>query len=115
VGFAFLPGALVTEFVSTDGRTFEEPPAGWNITSWADKGGYFAGSPQSLSADFIRQGATGVSGHVYEPYLTFTVRPDLLFPAYLGGRTLAESYWAAIPALSWMNVVVGDPLCRLAP
>jgi uncharacterized protein (TIGR03790 family) len=115
VGFQYLPGALVTEYVSTDGRTFEEPPARWNITTWSNKGGFFGGSPQSLSADFIRQGATGVSGHVYEPYLMFTVRPDLLFPAYLGGRTLAESYWAAIPALSWMNVVVGDPLCRLAP
>jgi uncharacterized protein (TIGR03790 family) len=115
VGFQYLPGALVTEFVSTDGRTFEEPPAGWNISSWSNRLGYFAGSPQSLSADFIRQGATGVSGHVYEPYLTFAPRPEVLFPAYLGGRTLAESFYASIPALSWMNVVIGDPLCRLAP
>jgi uncharacterized protein (TIGR03790 family) len=115
VGFEYLPGALVTEYVSTDGRTFEEPPAGWTIGSWSNRLGYFAGSPQSLSADFIRQGATGVSGHVYEPYLTNAPRPDLLFPAYLSGRTLAESYYASIPALSWMNVVIGDPLCRLAP
>lgn len=115
VGFGYLPGALVTEYVSTDGRTFEEPPAGWNLTTWSNQTGFFSGSPQSLSADFIRQGATGVSGHVYEPYLPFAPRPDLLFPAYLGGRTLAESYYASIPALSWMNVVIGDPLCRLAP
>lgn len=113
VGFRYLPGAIVTEFVSTDGRTFVEPPAGWQLGDWKDKGTHFAGSPQSLSADFVRQGATGVSGHVYEPYLAFTPRPEVLFPAYLSGRTLGESYYASIPALSWMNVVVGDPLCRL--
>ncbi|MBI5083523.1 MAG: TIGR03790 family protein [Acidobacteria bacterium] len=116
LGFRYLPGAIVTEYVSTDGRTFEEPPADWNIGAWEQKAGlkFWRGSPQSLSADFIRQGATGVSGHVYEPFLQFTPRPDALFTAYLSGRTLAESFWAAIPAVSWMNIVIGDPLCRLA-
>ena len=32
----------------------------------------------------------------------------------LRGWTLAESFWTAIPAVSWMNIVVGDPLCKLA-
>lgn len=114
VGFEYLPGALVTEYVSTDGRTFAEPPPSWSLGEWKDRLTHFAGSPQSLSADFIRQGASGASGHVYEPYLGFTPRPDYLFPAYLSGRSLAESYWSAIPALSWMNIVVGDPLTRLA-
>ncbi|MBI5281071.1 MAG: TIGR03790 family protein [Candidatus Solibacter usitatus] len=117
LGFRYLPGAIVTEYVSTDGRTFQEPPSDWNIGIWEQKAGvkFWQGSPQSLSADFIRHGATGVSGHVYEPFLQFTPRPDVLFPAYLAGRTLAESFWAAIPAVSWMNIVLGDPLCRLAP
>lgn len=111
----YLPGAIVTQYVSTDGRTFKEPPPGWEITTWENRAGHFAGSPQSLSADFIRQGATGVSGHVYEPYLGFTPRPDILLPAYIvEKRTLAEAFWSSIPAVSWMNVVVGDPLCRLA-
>ena len=44
---------------------------------------------------------------------TMTPRPDLLFPAYFSGRNLAESYYLAIPALSWQNIVVGDPLCSL--
>jgi uncharacterized protein (TIGR03790 family) len=112
-GLRWLPGGIATEYVSTDARTFREPPAGWQITSWSDRAGYFAGSPQSLAGDLLREGATGVSGNVYEPYLPFTTHPDLLFPAYLGGWTLAESYWRSIPLLSWMNVVVGDPLCRL--
>lgn len=70
-------------------------------------------SPQSLTADLIHEGATGASGHVFEPYLTRTPRPDYLFPAYLGGRNLAQSYYLSIPLLSWMNIVVGDPLCSL--
>ena len=115
VGFRYLPGALVTEFVSTNGRSFTEPPPGWNLGTWANRETYFAGSPQSMSGDAIRQGATGVAGHVYEPYLGFCPRPDYLFPAYLGGRTLAESFYASLPALSWMNVIVGDPLTRLLP
>jgi len=113
LGFRWLPGALATEFVSTDGRTFERPPDDWKLTTWKDPAHFFAGSPQSLTADYIREGATGCSGHVYEPYLTATPRPDYLFPAYFQGRNLAESYYLAIPALSWQNIVIGDPLCRI--
>ncbi len=114
-GLRWLPGGIATEYVSSDARTFREPPAGWRTTTFKDRAGFFAGSPQSLSGDLLREGATGVSGHVYEPYLKFAPHPDLLFPAYLDGWTLAESYWRSIPLLSWMNVVVGDPLCRLEP
>jgi uncharacterized protein (TIGR03790 family) len=112
-GLRWLPGGIATQYVSTDARTFHEPPAGWRITNWKNREGFFAESPQSLAGDLLREGATGVSGHVYEPYLAFTPHPDLLFPAYLEGWTLAESYWRSIPQLSWMNVVVGDPLCSL--
>ena len=112
-GLRWLPGGIATEYVSTDARTFHEPPADWQITNWNNRAGFFADSPQSLAGDLLREGATGVSGNVYEPYLAFTPHPDLLFPAYLEGWTLAESYWRSIPMLSWMNVVVGDPLCHL--
>lgn len=115
-GFGWLAGAIATEYVSTDGRTFEQPPADWKPGKWENKGSYFAGSPQSLTADLIHEGVTGASGHVYEPYLGFTPRPHYLFEAYvLRGRNLAESFYAALPALSWMNIVVGDPLCKLQP
>jgi uncharacterized protein (TIGR03790 family) len=112
-GMHWLPGAIAVEFVSTDARTFHEPPREWTIGGWKQRLGFYAGSPQSLSADLLREGATGVSGHVYEPYLQYTPHPDQIFPVYLEGWTLAESYWRGIPLLSWMNVVVGDPLCRL--
>jgi uncharacterized protein (TIGR03790 family) len=113
LGFQWLPGALVTEYVSSDGRTFRRPPPDWTIGTWKDAAGWFIGSPQTLTADYIHEGATGCSGHVYEPYLELTPHPDQLFPAYFHGRNLAESYYLAIPGLSWQNIVVGDPLCKL--
>lgn len=114
--FQWLPGAIMTEYVSTNGRTFVRPPADWELgASWAvtDRLKWFANSPQSLSADYIHEGATGASGHVYEPFLVYTPHPDILLPAYFNGRTLAESYYLSIPGLSWQNIVIGDPLCRL--
>ncbi len=113
VGFEWLPGAVATEYVSTNGRTFLRPPDNWNISTWKDRERWFAGAPQTLTADYLHEGATAATGHVYEPYLGFTPRPDYLLPAYLSGRTLAESYYLSIPALSWQNIVAGDPLCRL--
>ena len=114
-GFQFLPGAIVTQFVSTDGRTLREPPPGWQYGDWRRPETHFEGSPQSLAADWIRFGATAATGHVYEPFLQFSPRPQILLPQYLAGRTLGESFYASIPALSWMNILLGDPLCRLAP
>lgn len=109
--FEFVPGALAAMFVSSDGRTFQEPPVSWNIGTWEDKASYFSGSPQSLAGDLIRDGVTGIAAHVSEPYLEATVRPEVLFPAYLSGFNLIESYYLAIPYLSWQTVVIGDPLC----
>jgi uncharacterized protein (TIGR03790 family) len=113
LGFEWLPGAIATEFVSSDGRTLQRPPDSWNIGTWGDKKTWFAGSPQSMAADFIAEGATGASGHIDEPYLQYTPRPDFLLPAYYDGRNLAESYYLAMPAVSWQNIVLGDPLCSL--
>lgn len=113
LGFAWLPGAIVTEFVSTNGRTFERPPAHWNIGPWSDRAAWWKGGPQTLAADYLEEGATGAAANVTEPYLGTTARPDYLFPAYWAGRNLAESYYLAMPALSWQNIVLGDPLAKL--
>jgi uncharacterized protein (TIGR03790 family) len=110
-GLKFQPGAIGGMFVSTDGRTFREPPQNWALAQWNDKTTWFAGSPQSLAGDLIRDGITGVAGHVAEPMLGHTIRPDILFPAYVAGFSLAEAFYLAMPSLSWMTVVVGDPLC----
>ena len=114
-GLGFVPGAIAGMYVSTDGRTFTEPPAAWTIGKWTDKATFFAGSPQSLAGDLIREGVTGVAAHVEEPFLDATIRPDILFPAYVAGFNLAESFYLAMPYLSWQTVVVGDPLCAPFP
>jgi uncharacterized protein (TIGR03790 family) len=113
LGFQWLPGAIAAEFVSTSARTLKRPPDNWTYTEWSDRLHFWEGSPQGLAADLIHQGATGASGNTYEPYLSYCVRPDYLFPAYMQGRNLAESYYIAMPALSWQGVVLGDPLCKL--
>ncbi|MEQ1573023.1 MAG: TIGR03790 family protein [Vicinamibacterales bacterium] len=106
----FANGALAAAYVSTDGRTLKEPPAAWTLGSWQDRATYFGGSPQSLSGDLIRQGVTGVAGHVAEPYLDATIRPDILFPAYIAGFNLVEAFYLAMPYVSWQTIVIGDPL-----
>jgi uncharacterized protein (TIGR03790 family) len=112
--FQWLPGAIATEYVSTNGRTFKPPPEQWKIGSWGDpQSTWFAGAPQTLTGDYLHEGASGASGQVYEPYLTYCPRPDFVLPAYFQGRNLAESFYMGIPALSWENVVIGDPLMRL--
>jgi uncharacterized protein (TIGR03790 family) len=110
----WLPGAIATEFVSTNARTFRQPPANWELGGlWTDPRALWAGSPQSMTADYIHEGASGASGQIDEPYLTFCPRPDFVLPAYKSGRNLAESFYLGMPALSWMNVVIGDPLMHL--
>ena len=112
--FSFLPGAVGVTFVSTNARTFHAPPPGWQVSSsWAEKEKFFAGSPQSLIADLIHLGITGIVGNVYEPYLASLVRPYFLFPLYLDGMPLGEAYYRALPYLSWQSVVIGDPLTSL--
>lgn len=107
----FAPGAIAASFVSEDARTFAEPPAKWRPTNDANRATWFAGSSQSLVGDLIREGVTGVAGQISEPYLQSSVRPDILFSAYLAGFNLIESFYLAIPHLSWQTVVIGDPLC----
>lgn len=110
-GLGFVPGSIAGMFVSSDGRTFKEPPADWTPSDTTDQAKWFGGSPQSLTGDLIREGVTGVSGHVAEPYLESITRPQILFPAYLSGFNLVESFYLGTPYLSWQDVVIGDPLC----
>jgi uncharacterized protein (TIGR03790 family) len=110
-GLQFVPGAIGALFVSTDGRTFVEPPADW-APGGPPKGNL---GTQSLTGDLIRDGITGVAGHVSEPFLDATIRPQILFPAYLAGFNLVESFYLAMPFLSWETIVVGDPLCTPFP
>lgn len=111
----FVAGAIAATLVSSDARTFEQPPDTWvPSTDWGRQARQFAGTPQSLMADLIREGVTGAGGNITEPLIASMLRPQILFPAYTSGYTLAESFYLALPHLSWQSVIVGDPLCRPA-
>jgi uncharacterized protein (TIGR03790 family) len=109
-GFRWLPGALASWYVSTSARTLVAPPRDWTLGRWDEPSSYYAGSPQSLIGDLIAEGVTGTVGYTYEPYLESTARPDVLFAAYRAGLSAVESFYRALPFLSWQSVVVGDPL-----
>jgi uncharacterized protein (TIGR03790 family) len=113
VGLGFVPGAIAATYLSADARTFQEPPSSWVPASGSsDKNTWWAGSPQSLIGDLLREGATGAAGNVAQPSLAATVRPQILFPAYLAGFSLAESFYLSVPFLGAQTVIIGDPLCR---
>lgn len=91
----FLPGSICETFVSTSGRTFDPTTGG-----------------QSLIADLISNGVTGVKGYVSEPYTFALAEPDILFDHYTSGFNLAESFYAASKIIKWKDIVIGDPLCN---
>ena len=91
--FRFRPGAIACHLHSLSAATLRDPRARW-------------------CAPLLDHGAAATFGNVWEPYLTLTVHFDLLNARLLDGFTLGEAAWAATPGLSWMNVVIGDPLYR---
>ena len=92
---AFTPRSIAVDLVSTNGRSFVSPAAAYD---------------QSLAADLIRLGATGVAASAFEPLLIGLARAPILFRNYFEGATAIESFYRAVPYLSWMNVYLGDPL-----
>ena len=86
-------GSIVETAVSTGARSFD----------------YGTTYGQSLVADILEDGASGIKGYVYEPYLTAVSYPSVLLSSYASGYNLAESYAAANTMTGWMGVVVGDP------
>ena len=111
-GLGFAPGAIAGTFVGGSARTFAEPPAAWVPGRGRLAADLFAGTSDALLGDLVREGVTGASGYVGDPFLDRSVRPDILLPAYLAGFSLAEAFYLSTPTLGWQGVVVGDPLCR---
>ncbi|QQL44936.1 TIGR03790 family protein [Sulfuriroseicoccus oceanibius] len=60
----------------------------------------------------LNAGAAATVGNVYEPYLQLTHYFELLHQRLLDGYTLVEAGYMSLPAVSWMNVTMGDPLYR---
>lgn len=94
--YTFANGAIATTYVSTSARTFTKPVM----------------YGQSLIADLIAEGVTGVMGHVYEPYSTAHAKASILFERWTSKEfNLAESFYMSSRYLSWMEVIIGDPKC----
>lgn len=91
--FRFLPGAIAIHLHSFSARTIRDPNVAW-------------------AAPLLARGATVTMGNVYEPYLGLTVHFDVLQDRLMSGFTLGEAAYMAHLGLSWMNVIIGDPLYR---
>jgi uncharacterized protein (TIGR03790 family) len=91
--FRFPVGAIAVHIHSYSASTLRDENANW-------------------AAPLVSRGATATLGNVYEPYLHLTTHLDIFNDRLLHGFTFAESAYMGTPALSWMNVMVGDPLYR---
>lgn len=49
-------------------------------------------------------------GPVSEPFLEAFPHTEVFFPRLFAGHSVAEAYWASLPNVSWMMVLIGDPL-----
>ncbi len=89
----FVPGALAFHLHSFSAGSLREPLQGW-------------------CAPLLEHGAAATFGNVYEPYLTFTARPDVLVEQLASGACFGDAAYAAQPVVSWMATFIGDPLYR---
>jgi uncharacterized protein (TIGR03790 family) len=92
-GFSFAPGAVALHIHSFSAETLRSAEKGW-------------------CGPLVARGVTATMGNVFEPFLQFTHRPDLLVQALARGETLGDAAYFALPALSWEEVLIGDPLYR---
>jgi uncharacterized protein (TIGR03790 family) len=92
-GFRFPPGAIAVHIHSFSASTLRSDTEGW-------------------CGPLVARGVTATVGNVYEPYLEYLHRPDLLIEALARGEDLADAAYFALPVLSWQSIVIGDPLYR---
>lgn len=81
-----------------------------------------ATTTQAKIIDFITIGGCGAIGHAFEPIADASIDNLFLFYNLLADHngngtadlTFVEAAYTAIPYLSWSEVVIGDPLMRVA-
>ncbi|MEN3369874.1 MAG: hypothetical protein V7609_2017 [Verrucomicrobiota bacterium] len=91
--FRFAPGAIAVHIHSYSASTLK-----YDNERWA--------------GPLLSKGATATIGNVYEPYLQLTSHLNIFSDRLLHGFTFAESAYMSVQTLSWMSVMVGDPLYR---
>ncbi len=92
-GFRFPPGAIAFHIHSFSAHTLRSATEGW-------------------CGPLLSRGVTATFGNVFEPYLEYLHRPDLLMEALARGDDLVDAAYYSVPVLSWQSIVVGDPLYR---
>jgi uncharacterized protein (TIGR03790 family) len=92
-GFRFPDGAIALHIHSYSAATLRSSTSGW-------------------TGPLIARGVTATFGNVFEPYLQLTERPDLLVEKLAAGANLVDATYYGLVALSWQEVLIGDPLYR---
>lgn len=94
-GFRFAPGAVAFHLHSFSAVSVKDP------ARWVGA--------------LLQRGAVATAGNVAEPYLSGCINYSILYQRLLAGDTLAEASLSATPFVSWMGIVLGDPLYRPFP
>ena len=92
-GFRFPPGAIAVHIHSYSAQSLRTDTKLW-------------------CGPFVARGAAATLGNVFEPYLSLTHHLDLFVEALLRGDTFGAAAYYSLPALSWQEVALGDPLYR---
>jgi uncharacterized protein (TIGR03790 family) len=109
LGFTYLPGAIFETYESFNGNSFNStdglPPPASPPTSRAGQG---------LIGDFLYMGGTCGLGNVYEPWSDACGDEAKLLPLYYQGWNFGETAYMSMRYVSWVEVAVGDPLCKIS-
>ncbi len=101
-----------TSFTYSDGAIFNTIES-YNGRDFGGLGGN-PSVPQQQASDFLAAGGTFAIAHVWEPLAATVADNTVLVQNFVNGElSWAEAAWSSIPVLSWMHIVVGDPLARL--
>ncbi len=98
VDFGYLPGAMFISYESFNGWSFNSPESR---------------NGQALVADFIRMGGSCAIGNVWEPWSDAVGDESIAFVRYLQGDNSIEALYRSLRYVSWVEVVVGDPLMTI--
>jgi uncharacterized protein (TIGR03790 family) len=99
--FTYLPGACFMSYESFNGVNFNGDNLGGR-------------SGQGQICDFFRMGGTCAIGNAWEPYTIGVGDERWVFNRYIiHGDRWIEAAYKGLRLLSWMEVVVGDPLCQV--
>lgn len=91
--FKWNQGAVGYHVASNEASTLKQP--GSNV--WCKR--------------LLEEGVAATMGPVTEPFLFSFPLPDHFFPLLMTGKlTLLEVYFHSVPQVSWMQILIGDPL-----